>query len=275
MRTAKKSNGVLLSLLERLSDTSYGTLFGTWMALMVCFATAYFALSYVQGDHSLTGMQALTPVHRMLEALYFSVITSTTVGYGDVAPQGFAKVFACVHSVVAFFIFAVFVSKLVSHKTDQAVDRMQRLTHENSFKHLREGFFTVRKDFDGLILLAEKSHAFTASDRNIFLIALWEVRRLAESLHDFYDEEYDLYSIDAGREKLLLEAVHRTLTRLADLIRALETEKIVWKSPAVTAEFDSFIVFVTALMTDWQTQSVFGHEEWFREILDVCKTLKD
>ena len=44
-----------------------------------------------------------------LEALYFSIITFTTVGYGDIAPLGALKIVAAVEAFCGIFIMPLFI----------------------------------------------------------------------------------------------------------------------------------------------------------------------
>ena len=43
--------------------------------------------------------------------MYFSVITATSVGYGDIVPVGIAKLLASIQSILTIFISAIFVTK--------------------------------------------------------------------------------------------------------------------------------------------------------------------
>jgi hypothetical protein len=61
------------------------------------------------------------------DGLYFSIATETTVGYGDFAPHGHSRIFACLQAIGGLCIAGLFVTKLTtgpSGKTKVLVDRM-------------------------------------------------------------------------------------------------------------------------------------------------------
>ena len=77
-----------------------------------------------RGLFALTGVLMLTGTFfyrgvegwSVLDSLYFSVTTLTTVGYGDLAPSTPAgKVFTIVYLLVGVGVLVVFVGKLASH----------------------------------------------------------------------------------------------------------------------------------------------------------------
>jgi inward rectifier potassium channel len=72
-------------------------------------ANAAFALLYLLiGIHNLTGADASTPLGSFLSAFFFSAQTFTTVGYGTIAPTGFAaNSVASFEAMFGFMSFAI------------------------------------------------------------------------------------------------------------------------------------------------------------------------
>jgi hypothetical protein len=56
-------------------------------------------------------------IAELLNSLYFSVVTFTTLGYGDILPIGISKVFAGIEALLGGFILALFVVVFVKKMT--------------------------------------------------------------------------------------------------------------------------------------------------------------
>lgn len=105
---------ILSTRFGRLVDrTSYAGIF--LLALLTLSAsTAYFffaaskenGITYSNGD----------PPKSLLDALYFSVVTFTSLGYGDISPHGPGKLVACCIALFGLILVALFVGKIASER---------------------------------------------------------------------------------------------------------------------------------------------------------------
>jgi hypothetical protein len=80
----------------------------------------YFLVGVRQGDLNLgldLGLDLWANLADLLDCLYFSVVTFTTLGYGDISPHGLARPIAAFEAFVGSFTMALFVVVFVKKMT--------------------------------------------------------------------------------------------------------------------------------------------------------------
>lgn len=259
----------LFGFLERITDASYPSLLLVWAGMILLFALAYFSLSVSIPAHGIRAHhEDITGAGLFWNSIYYAIITATTVGYGDITPFGFSKVLASIESIIAFLIFAVFVTKLVSFRQDIALRQIHKLTFEDVFESTREGFFIIRKDFDAVIAEAESLGSLPPHRWENLLIAFRTGQTLLEQIPDFYNTDQHLYTIDIRRERLLQEAVHRTLHRINQVLDTLSRKGIRWADQErITGELAELVHMVEIVTPLWREKSPHGAVEPFEDIL--------
>ena len=263
----------VVKFFEKLNNLSYAQLFLIWAELALLFAFGYFILSTV-GDYQHHGPEGIVLTDgvwgRFLNSLYYSIITATSTGYGDIVPRGFSKVLASVQSMSALFVFAIFVTKLVAHRQEVALREVHRLTFEDVFHNIREGLFIIRKDFDGIIERVEANKKLEEEDWDTLVIAYKQAQSLCMEIPDFYDEDNHLYTLDMRREQLLHEAVHRTLHRINHILDALSKHHVDWIShEASIKELRELMLVVQKMTPLWREKSPYDRKEAFEDIMHL------
>lgn len=255
------------SLIERLTLLSYSSLLLLWVATVIGFAIVYYTLSFFPGMHSLYGLADLQPMERFFNALYFSVITSTTVGYGDLTPQGISKLFAAVQSVSGFFIAALFVAKLVAYRQEVTLERVYELTFQAHVQSIRENFYLIRKDLDAAMREMEQEKALTVHAWDNLGTAFRQARSLLEEVLGFYATDQHAHTIDPKREILLLDAVNRTVQRLRHLLEGFDRHGVEWRrQKGIAAELQAMLAAVESTLGQWQELSPHETEDHFRAL---------
>ena len=89
--------------------------------LIVCFALAY-------RDIGMEGAQS------DFDYIYFSVVTFTTLGYGDITPAESARFFAVLQALSGFLFVPLLISQLIN-TTKEAGDDMKRRERELAEVH--------------------------------------------------------------------------------------------------------------------------------------------
>ena len=222
-------------LLQSLTEMTYPDLLIRYLMLSITFGGIYFALSMLLPAHGLAfPVQHPDKLMKLLDSIYFSFVTVTTIGYGDINPMGISKLLAPLQAVAGLLTFGVLLSKLISTRAEQTLADIHRLTFENIFNNIREGLFIDRHDIDAVIHTAEERGKLTPRDWNNLSTAFLHAQSLIGDVPNFYDAEQHLYTIDQRRERLLLEGIDRTLHRIDLLLACLKRKRISWKGQTDT-----------------------------------------
>lgn len=275
MKIKKSSLTTLIT--EKLTQQSYEKILLLWLGITLMFGILYFLLlifSPQNGPRSISPDQPL--FIKLLDSIYYSIITATSTGYGDIVPQGFSKFLASIQSFTALAIFAIFVTKLVSYKQELALREVHQLIFEDVFHNVREGLYIVRKDCDRFIRHAKENRSMTEEDWEDLTVMYRHIRSLFHKIPQFYgttDFQTGYYIIDADRESLLHEAVYRTFTRIFEMNNILHQSKINFeKHEDSLIQLKKVIRLIDKITPEWKKES--HYKENFNDIISVAESIK-
>ncbi len=143
----------VLDLIERRST---GQLFLFWLAMVMASGTLYWLGTFID-SHGLVenGAPIGTGFNGWLTAIYFSFVTATSVGYGDVQPQGLARMFAIIEAVSGLLIFGAVVAKFVSRRQDEMVREIHRVTFEERLDRVQTNLHLVISELQSIAALCD------------------------------------------------------------------------------------------------------------------------
>ncbi|MFZ4699260.1 MAG: potassium channel family protein, partial [Candidatus Methylumidiphilus sp.] len=108
-------------------DTDVNSLIGAvcvYLLLGLIWALAYEALAIVWPEHSFQGLNLDNDTFHIDSFLYFSFVTLTTAGYGDITPLNpIVRTLAYLEMITGQFYMAIMVSGLVAHFMGQRMSR--------------------------------------------------------------------------------------------------------------------------------------------------------
>lgn len=90
------------------------------LLMIASFALLFFLIGVQQGDLRIgldSGHDLLRNLHDLGSCLYYSVVTFTTLGYGDITPRGLARPLAAIEAFAGSFTMALFVVVFVKKMT--------------------------------------------------------------------------------------------------------------------------------------------------------------
>jgi rhodanese-related sulfurtransferase len=143
----------ILSLIHRRSALQ---LFLVWIGMILLSGVGYWLVALLTKDGL---VEAGTPIGTDLQgfgnALYFSFVTATSIGYGDILPVGIARVVAVAEAISALLIFGAVVAKFVSHRQDELVSEIHRITFEERLDRVQTNLHMVISDMLAITAMCE------------------------------------------------------------------------------------------------------------------------
>lgn len=136
--------------LHRIIDSlSFPKIFFIWIIITILFGCVYLffagSVSYLQIT------QTGEAVNSFPQAIYFSFITATTTGFGDITPIGIFKVISIVEVILGLLMIAVVTSKLISIKQNVIIDELYELTFSERINRIRSSLLYSRQNLNALI----------------------------------------------------------------------------------------------------------------------------
>jgi hypothetical protein len=211
----------LVDLFERRSTADLVTL---WFATILACAFAYWIISATglgglrEGDRALRG-----DGQGFLTSLYFSFVTATSVGFGDVVPRGILRGIAIVEAVFGLLVFGAVVSKLVSRRQEQVIEEIHRIAFEDRLERVQADLHLVLTELQEI----SRQCRSRDSDQNQVRTRLESAAGLClselKTIHDL------LYRPQSLPEERMLEGILATLAmvlqELRELLRCISFDK--------------------------------------------------
>ncbi len=147
----------VLDLIERRST---GELFALWLAMILACGMLYWVATIFDRQGLVESGVPLDPgLKGWLTALYFSFVTATSVGYGDVLPRGLARLLAVIEAVSGLLIFGAVVAKFVSRRQDELVREIHRITFEERLDRVQTNLHLVISELQSIAALCDNPDA--------------------------------------------------------------------------------------------------------------------
>ena len=142
--------------IEALADRPVGALFRLWLEIVVVCGIAYWTIEWIDELSLVTGRGGIgTGANGFFSALYFSAVTATSVGYGDIVPTGAARVLAIAESIAGLVLFGCVVSKFVSRRQEALIGEIHHIAFEDRLGRVRTNLLLVRAELQATAHLCE------------------------------------------------------------------------------------------------------------------------
>jgi potassium channel LctB len=143
--------------LDAFGNRTVGQLLALWLAVVVACGVAYWVAAFAGGT---TLVEQGTPIglgwRAFATAQYFSFVTATSVGFGDVVPIGLLRVVAVFEAMAGLVIFGSLISKFVSRRQDRIIAEIHQTTFEEGLARVRTNLHLVFTELQGISSACEQ-----------------------------------------------------------------------------------------------------------------------
>jgi ion channel len=225
-------------LIDSLADRSVESLFKLWLEIVIGCGLAYWLLAEVSPAFALRTSAGPIPqgLRGLMQALYFSAVTATSIGYGDIVPSSLARVLAVCEGIAGLILFGCVVSKFVSRRQEELIGQIHRIAFEDRLGRVRTNLLLVRTELQATARLCEGSEIpppeAVARVESAAMVFVGELHAVHDLLYRPQDtpEESVLEAILAG-----LASVFREFNELLSCVQAQRAER----PPALTASVNT------------------------------------
>ncbi len=201
---------------KELKETSLLNIMLAWLAFVLGGSVLYFILLYFPGHqiYSIVHRDVLQPsLYNFWQMIYFSVITATTVGYGNLVPQGLGEVVVIIQILSSMTFFTLFLSKLSSEDYFTMIENMYAKTFDEKMKGIVNALSSFRENVNLFIKQNKSKKKFLRRDlEEIHLYLLSYLSILGEAEVATTDGESISRTQQLEAEKMFLNMLLSTTT---------------------------------------------------------------
>ncbi len=267
-----------IGFLDLVDKTSFKKLILIWIIMIVGFGMLYFFVSFSSSNSLLYGDAPIKhSIEGLFDSVYFSFITATTLGYGDITPQGFLKLFSILEAVLGLLIFGIVISKLMGTKQDAVLDEIYDIAFEENIDRLRSALYLFREDVNKVIAKIEH-RTITKQEVNdmwmmmtTFDTALLDIYKTLCPLRRNMKEYYK--KVEGVRLELLFNSIRLSLSKLQELVVLLEENRVNWKNSTIMGSITADIGIISNILTYYKDNESIDKKN--SEKLDEIKKVKE
>ena len=145
------------AIVDAIDRRSTSQVFLIWLEIILGYAVFYwFATVIGIGDLRDSGIPVGVGLRGIGAAIYFSFVTATSVGYGDVLPAGLMRAAAITEAVSGLLIFGAVIAKFVSRRQEELVLEIHRVTFEERLDRVQTNLHLVLSEIQTIYAICEE-----------------------------------------------------------------------------------------------------------------------
>jgi len=203
-------------------------IFVIWASVIVLFGVCYYVFTTPQSYLHYNGMNAHVS---LWDHIYFSFITATTTGFGDIIPVGYFKLIAILQVIFGLLLLAFVTSKLVSIKQDIILNEIYEISFNERINRLRSSLLVFRQNLGRLLEKMEDKSVLKReiSDLYVYLSSFEDALHEIHALMSGSAKSHYKKVLDPLNTEVLYNSVLQSFEKLNEFIHQANFNKLEWR----------------------------------------------
>lgn len=281
-----KRRGVFIFIVEDVRMRWHIVFF---VFVVIAFGIAYMCLT-PQGDGIGQNSTPLFEVYTFvtfLNGIYFSVITVSSLGYGDMHPMGFSKALICMEVLMGLALIGIMIAKVTSRRLTHHVERLFSSDAQKRLEEIAAKFDTFQVDLKAIMPKLTAAYQSTprqtsppTEDRSALIVRfrkiISDLKLKCIELREYLSNEMlqsNYFQIaPVGAVERVGNASDETFFSLGLLIRSLPSQSKAWEE---ILERDNRQSILEAINSQKQVCELVGQHATDQRILDAFQHIKE
>jgi hypothetical protein len=208
-----------------LDKLRFSYIFLVWFGIVSLYGLIYYYFS--SPTNHLFDTISRTISTSLWEALYFSFVTATTTGFGDLVPMGHFKIISVAEVISGLLLLAIVTSKFVSIKQDQIMKELYDISLHEKISRLRSSLFLYKQHLNRLSSNAIDGNFKTVDLKNLGMYFRNYEDVLVESLTLILSDDDSDSLVDVDLD-LLTKSIINSATKTLEASDIFENNNILW-----------------------------------------------
>ncbi|MBI2549064.1 hypothetical protein HYW21_06975 [Candidatus Woesearchaeota archaeon] len=236
-----------------------------WIIIVVSFGVMYHVFSGEQGY--LFSVHGATKVTSVFDAVYFSFVTATTTGFGDIVPVASFKIIAIAEVIFGLLLLAVVTSKLVSLKQDVILSELYEFSFSEKITRLRSSLLLFRQSLDRMMSKIEDGvmRSRDTNDITVNLALLESTLSETARLLGKRKQHQFVKKLDAVNTELIFNSILSSFEKWYELMVLLDQKTLSWRTEQQVSQLYHCLDIANDLFNQLDTSA--GINEDLREDL--------
>ena len=153
---SKRSHEMFIFLVEEVGMFRYIIFFALAVIIFGIVYTLLTPISHGIGQNSTPLFEVsnvVTFLNGIPNGIYFSVVTISSLGYGDMHPMGFSKVLICMEVLLGLALIGIMIAKVTSRRLSYHVSRLFSFDAQKRLEDIAAKFDAFQNDLDKIMPL--------------------------------------------------------------------------------------------------------------------------